>query len=160
MNSPAKEVRIREAMESDVNGVLEAQRAAFERYAPFVKAASFPPLCERAEGVRNDINRKTVLVAEDLSGLIAGSIRYSLNAGVCALDRLSVHPTHQGRGVGRLLVREVERSVAGKVHKVFLETGLLAEGLLMFYTRLGYSGEAVLRNHYGAHDWIVMSKFL
>jgi ribosomal protein S18 acetylase RimI-like enzyme len=159
MKSQAEEVRLREAVEADVNGILETQRAAFERYAPFVQVDAFPPLCESAEGVLEDIRKKTVLVAEDMGGFIAGSIRYSLNAGVCIFDRLSVHPSHQGRGIGKLLVHEVERSVAAKVHKIMLETGLLAEQLLIFYTRLGYSGEAVLRNHYGSEDWIVMSKF-
>jgi hypothetical protein len=44
--------------------------------------------------------------------------------------------------------------------KLYLETGLLENNLLLFYTKFGYSGEAVLRNHYGGFDWIVFSKFI
>ncbi len=58
------------------------------------------------------------------------------------------------------LVSEVEKRVKGDAHKIYLETGLLASNLLMFYTKLGYSGEAVLRRHYGGFDWIVFSKFI
>lgn len=160
MKSQTEGVCIRNATESDAGGILKAQVSAFEKYLTFVKADMFPPMCETVELMKEVIARTTVLVAGCESGFIAGSIRYSVEAGVCFFERLSVHPLYQGRGIGSQLVREVEGRADGKAHKVFLETGLLAEGLLMFYARLGYSGEAVLRNHYGAYDWIMMSKFL
>lgn len=85
---------------------------------------------------------------------------YQTLASVCHLERLSVNPDYQNQGIGHKLVREVETMVAGKAHKITLETGLLASELVKFYSRLGYSGEAILKNHYGNFDWIVFSKFL
>jgi len=57
-------------------------------------------------------------------------------------------------------VTDVEKRVSCAVHKIYLETGLLTDNLFIFYTKLGYSGEAILRKHYGGFDWIVFSKFI
>lgn len=153
-------VCIRSSTEQDLHGLLEIQKAAFMRYTEFLSPEQIPPLCETLSEVREDSVRKKILVAQ-FNGMPSGSIRYSLKGGVCVIERLSVHPDYQGKGIGRALISEVEdRAQRGKAHKLYLETGLLANNLVMFYTRLGYSGEAVLRNHYGRFDWLVFSKFI
>jgi len=152
-------VSIRPATESDLHGLLDIQKAAFMRYTEFLAPEQMPPLCETLSEVREDSHRKNILVAES-RGMLSGSIRYVIKGGVCVIERLSVHPDYQGNGIGRALVSEVEHRAKGDAHKIYLETGLLAGNLLMFYTRLGYSGEAVLRKHYGGFDWIVFSKFI
>ena len=158
MNKAAS-ISVREARESDLEALLTAQKAAFMRYTDFLQPEQLPPLNESIDQVRTDLRLKTILVSENGSG-IAGSIRYSVKAGVCIIERLSVIPKQQGKGVGRALVKAVEERAEGKAHKIYLETGLLAHNLLLFYTKLGYSGEAILRNHFGRHDWIVFSKFI
>ncbi len=155
----AVSISVREARESDLEALLTVQKAAFMRYTDFLQPEQLPPLNESIDQVRTDLRLKTILVSENGSG-ISGSIRYSVKAGVCIIERLSVIPKQQGRGVGRALVKAVEERAAGKAHKIYLETGLLAHNLLLFYTKLGYSGEAILRNHFGRHDWIVFSKFI
>jgi predicted N-acetyltransferase YhbS len=150
---------IRTATESDLAALLEVQKAAFLRYTDFLLPEQLPPLNETLEQVNKDLLLKTILVAENGGG-ISGSIRYFVKAGVCIIERLSVLPKHQGKGVGRGLVTAVEKQVTGGAHKIYLETGLLAHNLLLFYTKLGYTGEAILRNHFGRHDWIVFSKFI
>lgn len=152
-------IHIRDAVESDLPGLLGIQKAAFMRYTKYLLPEQMPPVTETLEGVRDDFLRKRILIAE-FGGALAGSVRYSAKGGVCLIERLSVDPALQGRGIGSSLVREVERRVGEKVHKIYLETGLLADNLLMFYAKLGYSGEAVLRKHYGGFDWIVLSKFI
>lgn len=150
---------VREATESDLAALLEVQKSAFLRYTDFLLPEQLPPLNETLAQVGADFRLKTILVSEN-SGGISGSIRFSVKAGVCIIERLSVLPKQQGKGVGRALVTAVEKHVTGKAHKIYLETGLLAHNLLLFYTKLGYSGEAILRNHFGRHDWIVFSKFI
>jgi len=153
------EAVIRKAGSQDVEDILEVQRAAFMRYTEFLEPEQLPPINETIEQASNDIDRKECLVAEH-DRKVCGSIRYLIKGGVCMIERLSVHPDVQGKGIGRALVGEVEQDVKGDAHKIYLETGLLAHNLLIFYTRLGFSGEAVLRNHVGRHDWIVFSKFI
>ncbi len=153
------DVAIRHATASDLPGLLDIQKAAFARYTEFLAPGQIPPLNETIAGVRSDFNDKQILVA-DFRGILSGSIRYLIKGGVCLIERLSVHPDYQGNGMGRALVSEVEEHAKGNAHKIYLETGLLAHNLLTFYTRLGYSGEAILRKHYGGFDWIVFSKFI
>ncbi len=154
-----KDICIRAARESDLAEVLNIQKSAFARYTEFLLAEQIPPLSETFDGVLEDFRKKTILVAETEDRL-AGSIRYGIKGGVCIIERLSVVPALQGKGIGKALIEAVEKRAATEAHKIYLETGLLANNLLMFYTRLGYSGEAVLRKHYGGFDWIAFSKFI
>ncbi len=154
-----KEISIRAALETDLQVVLDIQRSAFMRYTEFLLAEQIPPLNETFDELRKDFDNRTVLVAE-INNRLAGSVRYGIKGGVCILERLSVVPELQGSGIGKALVKAVESSAATQAHKIYLETGLLANNLLMFYTKLGYSGEAVLKKHYGGFDWIAFSKFI
>lgn len=154
-----KHISIRDARESDLPEVLDIQKATFIRYTEFLSPEQISPLNETISGVRLDFNTKRIFIA-GFRNRLSGSIRHVLKGGVCIIERLSGHPDFQGNGIGRALVSEVEKRVKGDAHKIYLETGLLASNLLMFYTKLGYSGEAVLRRHYGGFDWIVFSKFI
>lgn len=158
MNSN-KEISIRAARETDLQVVLDVQRSAFMRYTESLLVEQIPPLNETFDELRKDFHSRTVLVAE-INNRLAGSVRYGIKGGVCILERLSVAPELQGSGIGKALVKAVESRAATHAHKIYLETGLLANNLLMFYTKLGYSGEAVLKKHYGGFDWIAFSKFI
>jgi len=150
---------IRKAKLDELGLILEIQMKAFNVYTDRFAAEKTPPLNESIEQIQNDFKHKTILVA-CLDEKIIGSVRYDINLGVCHFDRLSVDPDYQKQGVGQQLILNIESSVAGISHKIYLETGLLASELIAFYSRLGYSGEAILTNHYGNFDWIVFSKFL
>ena len=149
----------RNAVDADLASLLAIQKDAFAVYTAHLRPSQIPPLNETLDEMRKDMMYKT-LIAAFVDQNPAGSIRYSIKGGVCIIERLSVKPVLQGSGAGRGLIEEVERRVAGHAHKIYLETGLLASGLIMFYTRLGFSGEAILRNHCGGFDWIVFSKFI
>ncbi len=152
-------IELRDAAEDDLDGLLEIQKEAFRRYTDHLLPEQIPPLNETAEEMERDLKYKSIIAAF-AHGRPAGSVRYYNKGGVCIIERLSVKPGCQGKGIGSCLVGEVEKRVAGRSHKIYLETGLLASNLLMFYSKLGFSGEAVLRNHYGGFDWIAMSKFI
>jgi GNAT superfamily N-acetyltransferase len=152
-------VSLRSAVEDDLAGLLEIQKEAFARYTDHLSPAQIPPLNETLEDMRRDMTCKSIIAAY-VDGSPAGSIRYHMKGGVCIIERLSVKPGLQGAGIGRSLIEAVEKMVREKAHKLYLETGLLENNLLLFYTKLGYSAEAVLRNHYGGFDWIVFSKFI
>jgi len=159
LKSKVANIIIRATVETDLSELLDIQKAAFMRYTDWLLPEQIPPLNETLDDVRKDFQNKHILVAE-VKGRVGGSVRYMIKAGVCILEKLSVVPELQGSGIGRALVTEVEKQARDKAHKIYLETGLLADNLLRFYTKLGYSGEAVLRKHYGGFDWIVFSKFI
>ncbi len=154
-----KAVSLQVAFEDEFAGLLQIQKEAFMRYTNHLSPEQIPPFNETLEDMRKVMTLKSILAAY-VDGSPAGSVRYHIKSGVCTIERLSVKPKLHAAGIGRSLIEAVERLVGGKAHKLYLETGLLANNLLLFYSRLGYSGEAVLRNHYGGFDWIVLSKFI
>ena len=149
----------RNAVNDDLIALLAIQKAAFERYTDHLLPEQIPPLNETLEDMTKDMKYKTIIAAY-VDGSPAGSVRYYNKGGVCIIERLSVAPALQGKGIGRGLITEIEKRVAGAAHKIYLETGLLASNLLAFYSKLGFSGEAILRRHYGGFDWIAFSKFI
>jgi len=152
------DIIIQKAEKIDLDKILEIQKKAYEMYIGWLSPEQLPPLNETREEVIKDFNEKEILVAM-YDNSIAGSIRYGIKTGVCFIEKLSVEPKYQKNGIGKKLICEVEKQVKGQAHKIYLETGLLAGNLMRFYTELGYSGEAVLKNHYGKFDWVVFSKF-
>lgn len=150
-------ITIRKAAPADAEHILAIQKRAFQRYLGPLTPEQIPPLHETVEAVQLDIERKTVLVALS-DQLPAGSVRYTIKGGVCMIERLSVNPAFQRNGIGKALMNAIEKETSGRAHKLHLETGLLADNLLPFYTRLGYVTEALLPQHYGGFDWIALTK--
>jgi len=85
------EPRLRPMQETDVNGVLEVERAAYE--FPWTRA------------IFRDCLRVgyTCLVYEGPRGLLGHGIM-SLAAGECHLLNICIHPDYQRRGLGRTLI--------------------------------------------------------
>jgi GNAT superfamily N-acetyltransferase len=152
-------IELREAAEDNLSELLVIQKEAFRRYTDHLLPEQIPPLNETADEMKKDLKYKCIIAAF-CDGSPAGSVRYYNKGGVCIIERLSVKPSCQGKGIGRCLVGEVEKRARTNCHKVYLETGLLASNLLIFYSKLGFSAEAILRRHYGRFDWIAMSKFI
>lgn len=148
-----------DAVNDDLIALLAIQKDAFARYTNDLLPEQIAPLNETLEDIGKDMKYKSIIAAY-VNGGPAGSVRYYNKGGVCIIERLSVAPVLQGNGIGRGLITEVEKRVLGAAHKIYLETGLLASNLLMFYSKLGFSGEAILRRHYGGFDWIAFSKFI
>lgn len=148
----------RNASDGDLASLLAIQKDAFARYTDHLLPEQIPPLNETLEEMMKDSKHKSIIAAYVCESP-AGSVRYYNKGGVCIIERLSVKPELHGKGIGRGLIAEVESRVAGSAHKIYLETGLLASNLLLFYSKLGFSGEAILRRHYGGFDWIAFSKF-
>lgn len=62
--------------------------------------------------------------------------------------RLVVHPGHRGAGLGRQLARHALREAVGRgLSKVQVEVVADQEPLLAMFTGLGFTGEALLRDH-------------
>ncbi len=159
MNTINKSFIIRKAQHSDLEDVLKVQFKAFHVHTQWLASDRIPPLNETFDGVKKAFQNKVILVAVR-DEKIVGSIRYYIKTGVCFLERLAVDPACQKQGIGSALVQALEKQARGKAHKIYLETGLLAEDLIKFYSKLGYSGEAVLKKHYGNFDWLALSKFM
>lgn len=106
--------------------------------------------CERSEALERissiiDNDRQVLVVARlggVVSGLIALDFMYYLPLGTytCRVTALVVTPEAQGRGLGRLLLREAERRArAGGAARIELTSGSQRADAHAFYKACGYS---------------------
>jgi predicted N-acetyltransferase YhbS len=148
-------VRIRPATEDDFTALLEVQQAAFGEYANVYKVSGWTT--ETIESLKEDAKEKHIFVAE-ADGAILGSVRFWTVAGVCVIRLLSVTPAHQGHGVGKALIGEIER-VATDAHKFFACTMLRTARNIHLFMSLGYKAESILPDHYDHLDLICFAKY-
>lgn len=148
-------VTTRQAAERDFSDILAIQREAFSEYVSVYEASAWRT--ETLESVQRDAAEKTILVAES-DGMIVGSVRFWTVAGVCVIRLLSVRPAYQGRGIGKTLMREVER-LAHAAHKLYVCTMLRTPRNIGLFLDLGYRPEALLPSHYNGLDLICFAKY-
>jgi predicted N-acetyltransferase YhbS len=148
-------MRIRPATEADFEAILNVQQAAFGEYTNLYETSAWTT--ETIESLRQDAREKRIFVAE-ADGAIVGSVRFWTVAGVCVMRLLSVSPAHQGHGVGKALIREIER-VTTDAHKLYACTMLRTARNIQFFVNLGYKAETVLPNHYHHLDLICFAKY-
>jgi predicted N-acetyltransferase YhbS len=148
-------LKIRGAIESDLPEILKIQAEAFGEYQGTYETSAWTK--ETLENVTLDSREKVVLVAE-LDGAVVGSVRYWIAGGVCVIRLLSVRPAHQGRGIGKGLLREIER-LAVDAHKFYVCTMLRASRNITMFLNLGYRPESLLPDQYHHADLICFSKY-
>ncbi|MEI8014563.1 MAG: GNAT family N-acetyltransferase [Nitrospira sp.] len=149
-------VHMRPATESDFPALLLVQQAAFGEYANLYTVSGWTT--ETIESLREDAKEKHIFVAE-AEGAVVGSVRFWTVAGVCIIRLLSVSPTHQGQGVGKALVREIEQA-ATDAHKFYACTMLRTARNIHLFMSLGYKAETILPDHYDHLDLICFAKYL
>ena len=148
-------IHIRPASEADFAALLRVQQSAFGEYVNVYKVSGWTT--ETLESLKEDAKEKHIFVAEE-EGVVVGSVRFWTVAGVCIIRLLSVNPTHQGRGVGKALIREIEL-VAIDVHKFFACTMLRTGKNVHLFMSLGYKAETILPDHYDHLDLICFAKY-
>jgi ribosomal protein S18 acetylase RimI-like enzyme len=146
---------VRRAIEQDFPAILKVQREAFSAYLNVYEVSAWTT--ETLESITLDAKDKALLVAES-EGTVVGSVRFWTVAGVCVIRLLSVSPAYQGRGIAKLLMKEVER-MAVEAHKLYLCTMLRTPRNIGLFLSLGYRPESLLPNHYNKLDLICFSKY-
>ena len=149
-------VHIRSATEADFPALLQVQQDAFGEYASLYKVSGWTT--ETLDSLREDAKEKHIFVAET-DGVVVGSVRFWTVAGGCIIRLLSVRPTHQGQGVGKALIREIEQ-VATDAHKLYACTMLRTARNIHLFMSLGYKAETILPDHYDHLDLICFAKYL
>ena len=148
-------VQIRPATEADFSALLQVQQDAFGEYAAVYKVSGWTT--ETLDSLKEDAKEKHIFVAE-LDGAVIGSVRFWNVAGVCVMRLLSVSPPYQKQGVGKALIREIER-VAIDAHKFFACTMLNTARNIHLFMSLGYKAESILPDHYDHLDLICFAKY-
>lgn len=148
-------IHVRPATEVDFPALLQVQQAAFGEYAGIYKLSGWTT--ETLAILKEDAREKHILVAET-EGQIVGSVRFWTVAGVCVIRLLSVSPAYQSQGIGKALIREIERATTD-AHKFYACTMLRTARNIRFFMDLGYKAESLLPNHYDHLDLICFAKY-
>lgn len=135
-DAPPPPVRIARADGADAAAILELQKLAYRSEAMLYDDWTLPPLTQTLESLADEIPQSVTLKAIE-GARVVGSVRARETAGVCLVGRLVVHPEAQGRGIGTLMMREIEKAFPDAV-KFRLFTGSRSEGNIRLYERLGY----------------------
>jgi predicted N-acetyltransferase YhbS len=148
-------MKIRQATERDFAEILKIQAEAFGEYQGTYDITAWTK--ETLENIRLNAQDKVILVAERDERLV-GSVRFWIAGGVCVIRLLSVHPDFQGRGIGKALMQEIERT-ATTAHKLYVCTMLKTSRNVALFLKLGYRPETVLPDHYDHTDFICFAKY-
>jgi ribosomal protein S18 acetylase RimI-like enzyme len=128
---------INAASPADAGAILALQKLAFQSEARLYDDFSIPPLRQTLEELWQELAWKVVFKATR-AGEIIGSVRGYQQGDTCYVERLIVHPDHQGRGLGTALMGQIEGAFPG-ARRAELFTGHKSRRNIRLYQRLGYA---------------------
>ncbi|WP_442574001.1 GNAT family N-acetyltransferase [Microbacterium sp. F51-2R] len=133
------DVTVRDIRLEDAGEVLTLQRAAFVQEALIYGSPEMPPLTQTLEELEHELHENLGCVALEGTRMI-GAVRARIDDGLLLVGRIAIAPDAQGKGIGTLLLEEVERRgrEAG-AREAELFTGSLSEANLRLYEREGYA---------------------
>ncbi|HEX7044235.1 MAG TPA: ribosomal protein S18-alanine N-acetyltransferase [Burkholderiales bacterium] len=144
--------RLRPMRESDLNAVLEVERAAYE--FPWSRAI-----------FRDCLRVGYHCFVYEAAGTLCGHGIMSIGAEECHLLNICVHPDYQRRGLGRALVKFLLAFAQRKRAQVaLLEVRVSNAGAYKLYTQLGFDEIGIRKDYYparnGREDAIILARDL
>jgi ribosomal protein S18 acetylase RimI-like enzyme len=129
-------ILIKRAGIEDAEDILSVQKKAFLSEAKIYGRYDISPLTENAEKIKKEFSRKIFLKAVS-DECIVGSIRGFCENDTCFMERLSVLPDYQGRGIGKSLMLAMEK-LFGKSKRIEIAAGQKSSKNLSMYRNMGY----------------------
>jgi ribosomal protein S18 acetylase RimI-like enzyme len=124
-------ITLRPMAEADTATVNELLFAAFSWVRPE------PTDAAGRERQRRDLAETVVI---DLDGSTVGSVRVNWEDDTAGVYGFAVHPDHQGKGIGRDVLRRISRqALADGAARVHLEVAVDNDRALGLYTSLGFA---------------------
>lgn len=123
------------ATKNDLEDILGLQKLTYQENAIRYNDFTISPLTQSIEGLEEEAESSIILKVVE-NGKIIGSVRAFEKDGSCYIGRLIVHPGFQNRGIGKKLMKAIEKCFEGTRFELF--TGHLDEKNLYFYEKLGY----------------------
>ena len=104
--------------------------------------------------------RETITLLATEGEVIFGYITIIADSGVAQFEPLMVAVERKGQGIGSALLKAAEdKAKSLGVHKVWLETGS-DWSAKPFYEKHGYTVRAILPNHTGGREFVLMDKMI
>ena len=127
-------LKIRNATLGDAKAITDCVVASYSHYIDRIGELPGPMLEDYSEV----INQHTVFVLTDESAIV-GLLVLIVQPGCMLLDNISVHPSYQGRGLGRRLMMLAEReTLRSGMDLIKLYTNESMTENIDIYGKLGY----------------------
>lgn len=134
--SSTNKIEISTAEESDLECILALQKQAYHQEAEIYNDFTIPPLLQAIGDLRAEWQQGVVLKAVK-NNEIVGSVRAVRDGDICRIGKLIVKPSAQNMGLGKKLMKTVEK-VFENCFTYELFTGDKSEKNLALYRKLGY----------------------
>lgn len=130
------EVKIDQANIDDAQEILALQQISYQKEAILYDDWTIPPLSQTLSEIMTECENNVFLKAQ-CEGRIVGSVRASFDSGTCKIGRLIVHPDYQRKGIGSLLMKNIE-ALFYNANRFELFTGTKSADNMRLYKKLGY----------------------
>lgn len=126
---------IEKACKEDLKEILSLQYIAYQSEAKLFNTTDIPPLKQTLEEVNEEFKKGVILKATE-NGTIIGSVRAYQENGTAYIGKLMVHPDMQKKGIGTMLLSEIEKQFPALRYELFTSTRSI--GNIRLYQKLGY----------------------
>lgn len=131
------DIMIAQAVVGDAEKILELQKLAFQSEALLYNDFNIEPLKQSPAEIKADFNEYLFLKAV-FGGRIIGSVKGRMKDETsCWIGRLIVHPDFQDRGIGTMLMGEIEGRFKN-AKRYELATGHKSLRNIHLYEKLGF----------------------
>lgn len=128
---------IKNAERADLPEILQLQYLAYQSEADLFGSRDIPPLKQTLDEVIEEWNSGVILKMADDTNAIIGSVRAIERDGTVYIGKLTVHPDHQHKGYGTMLLSEMENRFPDKRYELFTSTRSVDN--IRLYQKLGYT---------------------
>lgn len=129
-------MRVLQATIPDSEEILGLQKLAYRIEAERYNDYNIPPLMQTLEEIKEQFKDHLFLKAVS-ENMIIGTVRAHEQNGTCYIGRLAVYPEMQNRGIGTVLMQEIEKYYKPVRFELF--AGSKSENNIHLYKKLGYS---------------------
>ncbi len=120
----------------DLEEILLLQKSAYRSEAEIHNDFSIPPLYQTLAEINEEFRHQIFLIVK-VEGRIVASVRAYQKKGTCYVGKLIVDSAFQNRGIGTVLLTEIEKKFSD-VSRFELFTGYKSEKNLYLYAKKGY----------------------
>ncbi|MFD1954411.1 GNAT family N-acetyltransferase [Paenibacillus thailandensis] len=133
-------IHIERACVSDSEEILLLQKLVYRSEAELYGDFSIEPLVQTIEQLQKQFEDHIILKAVD-NDVIIGSVRAIEQDGTCLIGKLMVSPSHQNKGIGKMLMHAIEDFFPNCRYELF--TGSKSGKNMALYEKLGYKASKV-----------------
>ena len=130
------DIKIARANKDDASDILELQKIAYQKEATLYDNWTIPLLTQTLSEIQTEFEKSFFLKAL-WNARIVGSVKGFIDFGTCKIGRLIVHPDYQRKGIGALLMKNIETSFPN-AKRFELFTGTKSVDNIRLYQKLGY----------------------